>query len=604
MKTQKYFYCFILLAILFLAGCSSKTYTVSFDVQGAQEEIETITAKEGSVIKKPLDPQKTGYQFLYWQEKESEQSFDFATPITKDIDLEAKWITNIYSINYFLDGGEFEPFETKQSLSEEFFKDLLSFFKIDDDKQSFIHGFNKSEGYDGLWLNDSNYNKKIFPEEPLIEDDQYFFSSRLYYQKWLPLNIMIDDFIEMGSESALLATEINFKLRALFYYFSDTLPNPEWPLEALDMMPESAIVTSKFEIESKAINLVNPIKPKHHFLGWFNDQDYQLEVEKISSGTFGSQNIYAKWERIYETSTKPRYYPTNFHFQMSLATSEYQEYSEKIVYNKSFPIPGMEKTYYDGAIITTMVPQAITYVNGYFLISAYDSNKKVNSVIYLISEESGFLRTIILPNDAHVGGLAYDGKNIWVSGKDKTIHTFKAEVITDALTQEEESFFLTEYLQDYQVENTPSFLSYYNDIIYVGTFTVSDPSLMSAYQIQEKASTPIINKVYDIVIPNRSQGAFFTDTGLLISRSYSRNNTTPNYISQLEYYQINISKNLNQSPLEIEEPTKVLILPPMAEGIILVDAYFYVVFESCATLYQDATHITDRVVAFAIEDFY
>ena len=70
MKTQKYFYCFILLAILFLAGCSSKTYTVSFDVQGAQEEIETITAKEGSVIKKPLDPQKAGYQFLYWQEKE------------------------------------------------------------------------------------------------------------------------------------------------------------------------------------------------------------------------------------------------------------------------------------------------------------------------------------------------------------------------------------------------------------------------------------------------------------------------------------------------------------------------------------------------------
>ena len=415
---------------------------------------------------------------------------------------------------------------------------------------------------------------------------------------------MIDDFIEMGSESALLAAEINLKLKALFYYFSHTPPHPEWPFETLDMMPESAIITSKFEIESKTINLVNPVKPKHRFLGWFSEQDYQLEVEKISSGTFDNQNLYAKWERIYETSTKPRYYPTNFHFQMSLATSEYQEYSEKIVYNKSFPIPGMEKTYYDGTIITTMVPQAITYVDGYFLISAYDSDKNVNSVIYLISEEDGFLRTIILPNDAHVGGLAYDGKNIWVSGKNNTIHTFKAEVITEALAQAEESFFLTEYSQDYQVENTPSFLSYYNDVIYVGTFTVSDPSLISAYQIQEKANIPIISKVYEIVIPNRSQGAFFTDAGLLISRSYSRNNTTPNYISQLEYYQINIPSDLNQSPFEIGEPKKVLILPPMAEGTILVDDCFYVVFESCATVYQDATHLTDRVVAFLIEDFY
>lgn len=62
----------------------AKTYTVTFD-----SGVEAITVKYNETAKEPTAPTKDGFDFVGWYEGETK--FDFATKITKDISLTAKW---------------------------------------------------------------------------------------------------------------------------------------------------------------------------------------------------------------------------------------------------------------------------------------------------------------------------------------------------------------------------------------------------------------------------------------------------------------------------------------------------------------------------------
>ncbi|MBO4629368.1 MAG: InlB B-repeat-containing protein [Treponema sp.] len=78
--------------ILGLSGCKKEPeiayYTVSFDTDGAGD-IASQKVAEGKVAAKPDDPAKTGYTFGGWYNGET--AFDFATAITADTNLKAKW---------------------------------------------------------------------------------------------------------------------------------------------------------------------------------------------------------------------------------------------------------------------------------------------------------------------------------------------------------------------------------------------------------------------------------------------------------------------------------------------------------------------------------
>ena len=78
-----------------------RIYKVSFDTTGG-EDVETQRIIDGMTAKKPRTPYKApslydGYAFVNWFTSSdggatlSSVPFDFATPITKDITLYAKW---------------------------------------------------------------------------------------------------------------------------------------------------------------------------------------------------------------------------------------------------------------------------------------------------------------------------------------------------------------------------------------------------------------------------------------------------------------------------------------------------------------------------------
>lgn len=58
------------------------------------------------------------------------------------------------------------------------------------------------------------------------------------------------------------------------------------------------------------------------------------------------------------------------------------------------------------------VPQGLTQSEEYYYISAYDGKHKLNSVIYQMNKQTkSYVKTLILPSTAHVGGITYDDEH-------------------------------------------------------------------------------------------------------------------------------------------------------------------------------------------------
>ena len=88
-------------------GLATKTHTITFNSDGGSA-VESQTIEEGNTATEPKEPDKTGYTFSGWYtEPECTTAFDFATPITSDIILYAKWVAITYKITLDANGGVF-----------------------------------------------------------------------------------------------------------------------------------------------------------------------------------------------------------------------------------------------------------------------------------------------------------------------------------------------------------------------------------------------------------------------------------------------------------------------------------------------------------------
>ncbi len=65
--------------------------TVTFDQNFGEAEPVVVTLSSGDLAVEPAAPSRSGFDFLGWFEVEATEAFDFATPITTDIVLEARW---------------------------------------------------------------------------------------------------------------------------------------------------------------------------------------------------------------------------------------------------------------------------------------------------------------------------------------------------------------------------------------------------------------------------------------------------------------------------------------------------------------------------------
>lgn len=79
----------IILIILFFMLRKTPQYVITFETNGGSE-IEDIIVNKNDIITKPDDPIKENYIFANWYY--NDEIYDFNTPVTEDMVLEARWI--------------------------------------------------------------------------------------------------------------------------------------------------------------------------------------------------------------------------------------------------------------------------------------------------------------------------------------------------------------------------------------------------------------------------------------------------------------------------------------------------------------------------------
>ena len=258
---------------------------------------------------------------------------------------------------------------------------------------------------------------------------------------------------------------------------------------------------------------------------------------------------------------------------------------------KTTIIPGLKRTSVSGIASENMCPQGITIAGDYMLISAYDTANKVkvkkgenkpkaqNSVIYLLTKAGEYITTIDLGFKGHVGGLAYDSKtkNVWVccdrNSTDRKIGRFSYDKLKK-FAKSKQPYESLKLEKEYKVAHK-SFITYYDDKIWVGSFEEGKKGKLVSYKF-DKAKDKLKKVGKTITIPKKSQGiAFLSKTKLIVSTSYGRKEKNNSNLILCK-----ISKN------EAKESKKWKV-PPMSEDIAISDKQLYIVFESAANLYRN-----------------
>ena len=92
---------------------NKQLFTVTFDTDGGDDEIQSAKIVEGEKVIKPNDLTKEGYIFKEWQLADG-TTFDFInTPITSDITLKAVWDKKEFTVTFNTDGGTPASFTEK-----------------------------------------------------------------------------------------------------------------------------------------------------------------------------------------------------------------------------------------------------------------------------------------------------------------------------------------------------------------------------------------------------------------------------------------------------------------------------------------------------------
>ncbi len=295
------------------------------------------------------------------------------------------------------------------------------------------------------------------------------------------------------------------------------------------------------------------------------------------------------------TSTKAKLYSTLKKFKKSKAYKTYKAFKKKVIYRLSVIIPGLKTTNVAGFNATRMVPQSVTFAGDYMLMSAYDYSKKQESVIYIVNKKTGkYITTMVLPHSGHVGGITFDGVNVWMT-YGKNLQSFKFTEIQAAVASGKPYYELYRISSVCPMPETVSYVAFYKNKIWAGAYSETSKKYMYGYDIQNKWAAPSLVKTNRILMPNRTQGVAFTSSGkMLLSRSCQTKKGRRGFMSRLDTYRP--TWNLNSYSIKKNKKKRTVKMPPMNEGIAISGAYTYIIYESPA--FAECKAPLDRVTAF------
>ncbi len=295
---------------------------------------------------------------------------------------------------------------------------------------------------------------------------------------------------------------------------------------------------------------------------------------------------------------------------LSLITEEY------------FAVPGLENTVISSEeCCNAMTPQGLCVSDEFIFISAYcgikrykkdleeninfgknkekfdaEENHEVhNSVIYILDRETGaYLKTLVLPDDNHVGGLATDGKNLFIAmSTDKQVSVITSAQI--ALAMQIKSLTVKAYYElSADCDCTASFVTYHNGILWVGVFNEKADGELNGFKMNGKFN---LEKIASVKIPAKANGAAFYDyedeTCLVVGSSYGRKNLSKAYLYTVD--------SCGEENMTIKKED-VYTLPPTVQNFAFYSDRVYHIYESAATCYSQVEALFEtKSTSFSID---
>lgn len=327
-----------------------------------------------------------------------------------------------------------------------------------------------------------------------------------------------------------------------------------------------------------------PERSGYNFAGWYTDRACTDKITEINSRNAGNMVLFAKWTREIDNYYNVEMYSYRSSGIRDRKQKELKECSYDFL--EDVRIPGMpstrERDYREARIDSeTQCMQGLCFSPDYILMTSYAEESENDGSLMVFDRISGeYLVTLRMKAESHLGGIAFDGENLWVChSNSRTLeripHSYIKAIAEDA---PQRSVDISELTDEYQLKNTPSSITCYGGRIWVATHTKLLDSKMYSYSYDETGNQ--LSVVSSCRIPSKVQGiAFDTDGSVYLSTSYGRNNS-----SYLKVYAslLALTKNPNEPTMQVE-------MPPCAEQIAISGDHVYVVFESASRKYFEGT---------------
>lgn len=274
----------------------------------------------------------------------------------------------------------------------------------------------------------------------------------------------------------------------------------------------------------------------------------------------------------------------------------YSEFNAKLA-DGAFYIPGLDSTVSEDKDFKcytandTMIPQAMCSVDQFTLITAYDSEGSARSVIYILDYNKNLIKTLVLPDSYHVGGIAYDSVNrviLVTKASKKSLAVISLDDFYRYLTFNSPFIKISYTVADSTADVSLwsfSGVTYRNGKVFVTAFGSGSSSLAYCYTPYYDA----VNKNYKLTyqykftIPNYTQGitvsSYKEKLRLFVSVSYGRSESKNIYCSYL--YTYTFDENTGAMTFD-----NILTCPPMLQQTYCKGGKLYCLFESAAKLYK------------------
>jgi len=333
------------------------------------------------------------------------------------------------------------------------------------------------------------------------------------------------------------------------------------------------------------VTLAVPQREGYNFAGWYTDSNFKHKVTELNNPMLSEVMLFAKW-----TEEIDNYYNVEMYSYQNRRSND--ENCRKILTDCNYRfldevlIPGMPQTResdYLNHYITqaTQCMQGLCFTPEYILMTSYAESDTVPGTLMIFDRESGeYLVSLTMKVKSHLGGVTYDGENIWIChSQQKTLERIDYSYV-QRIVESGANYCVdvSGISAEYQIENSPSCIAYYGKRIWVATHTTVFDGTMVSYVYDESMDELIA--MADYQIPKQVQGVAFDESGTVyFSTSYGRKNSS--YIKAYDSL-LTMEQNLKKPLLEVE-------MPPCSEEVVFTDGVLVVLFESASEKYFEGT---------------